>query len=361
LNLQLDSLKGEIEVWDWAQDGKRLLLCQVVQAVQNLYIYDLANAILKPLNHPKGGYNNAFFYHGNRILLNWRDAANSPQVVLLDGDSGEYQCTVLADGAAPPGRPWRSVSFPSSDGEEVQGWLCTPEGSGPFPTVLETHGGPEDVERERFDPGCQAWVDHGFAYLTINYRGSTTFGRKFQEQIWGNLGHWELEDMAAAHSWLVKTGVARPDQTLLTGWSYGGYLTLHALGKQPDLWAGGMAGVAIADWVMEFEDESEQLKGYDISILGGTPEEMPELYQEISPITHSAHVKAPVLIIQGKNDMRCPPRQIEAYEAKMQSLGKEIEVHWFDAGHGSLNVEEMIEHQELMIRFAYRALGYESE
>ena len=56
---------------------------------------------------------------------------------------------------------------------------------------------------ERFEPSSQAWVEHGFAFLTFNYRGSTTFGREFQEKIWGKLGFWETEDLAAARHWLV--------------------------------------------------------------------------------------------------------------------------------------------------------------
>jgi dipeptidyl aminopeptidase/acylaminoacyl peptidase len=110
------------------------------------------------------------------------------------------------------------------------------------------------VKTERFSPLSQAWLDHGFAYLRINYRGSPTFGRAFQEQIWGNPGHWELEDPVAARAWLVDRGIARAERILLTGWSYGGYLTRLPLGKRPDLWAGGMAGIAIADWTLDYED-----------------------------------------------------------------------------------------------------------
>lgn len=73
------------------------------------------------------------------------------------------------------------------------------------------------METECFSPDSQAWLDHGFAYLTINYRGSSTFGRAFQEQIWGNPGHWELEDRVAARAWLIDQGIARAEQILLTG------------------------------------------------------------------------------------------------------------------------------------------------
>jgi dipeptidyl aminopeptidase/acylaminoacyl peptidase len=220
------------------------------------------------------------------------------------------------------------------------------------------HGGPEGVMSEVFGPMSQCWLDHGLAYLTINYRGSTTFGRDFLEKIWGNLGHWEVEDMVAARAWLIDRGIAKSEQVFLTGWSYGGYLTLQALGTHPDLWAGGMAGIAVADWAIAHADTTDTLRSVRALRFGGTPDQIPERYAASSPITYAEKVKVPVLIIQGRNDTRTPPRSIEMYEAKMKSLGKDIQVHWFDAGHGSLSVEQNIEFQELMLRFAYRVLRY---
>ena len=196
-----------------------------------------------------------------------------------------------------------------------------------------------------------------FAFLTINYRGSTTFGREFQEKIWGHPGHWEVQDMAAARDWLVQGGLAHPDQILLTGWSYGGYLTLWGLGQRPDLWAGGMAGVAVADWRAMYEDSAETLRGYQVALFGGAPQEKPEQYAASSPITYAENVRAPVLIIQGRNDTRTPARPVEMYEQRLKALGKSVEVHWFDAGHMGAGVEQDIQHQELMLRFAYRVLG----
>jgi dipeptidyl aminopeptidase/acylaminoacyl peptidase len=241
----------------------------------------------------------------------------------------------------------------------IQGWLAVPAGPGPFPTILETHGGPTDVETETFSAGSQAWLDAGFAFLTINYRGSTTFGRAFERKIWGDLGHWEVDDMAAARDWLIEQGIARPDAILLTGWSYGGYLTLLGLGKRPELWAGGMAGIAIADWAVQYEDSADTLRGYQRALFEGTPEEKPEQYAASSPITYAERVSAPVLIIQGRNDTRTPARPIEMYEQRMKAIGKDIDVRWFDSGHlGSFaQVEQSIQFQEWMLRFAYRILG----
>jgi dipeptidyl aminopeptidase/acylaminoacyl peptidase len=192
--------------------------------------------------------------------------------------------------------------------------------------------------------------------LTINYRGSTTFGKEFEKKINGDLGHWEVEDMVAARNWLVKNKIAYPDQILLTGWSYGGYLTLQAIGVHPELWAGGMGGVVVADWITQYEDESESLRGYDIALFGGTPSQKRDIYVRASPITYVKNLAAPVLIIQGKNDTRDPPRQVELYEAKAQANGKNVRVEWFETGHAATNTLLSIAHQELMLKWAYNVL-----
>ncbi|MFO7168886.1 MAG: prolyl oligopeptidase family serine peptidase, partial [Chloroflexota bacterium] len=299
----------------------------------------------------------AYFASDDEIFAHWTDSTHPPQLIALDARSGAQTHVVMPAGDVPPSRPWRSVSFPSADGTTIQGWLATPEGEGPFPTILETHGGPTAVTLDGWDPGSQMWLDHGFAFLTINYRGSTTFGKAFEEAIYGDLGRLEVEDMAAARDWLVREGIAREDAIFLTGWSYGGYLTLMGLGVRPELWAGGMAGIAIADWAIQYEDTAPTLRGYQEAIFGGSPAEKPEQYAKSSPITYAERVRAPVLVIQGRNDTRCPSRPMELYEQRLRQLGKQIEVEWFEAGHGSYDVEQQIQHHELMLRFALRVLG----
>jgi len=240
----------------------------------------------------------------------------------------------------------------------VQAWLILPEGEGPFPTIIETHGGPFGAATDQFSPSAMMWVDHGFAYCTVNYRGSTTFGKEFKNKIYHDLGNWEVEDVVAVHAWLVDNQIAIPNQVFMTGWSYGGFLTLQALGKYPDLWAGGLAGMAVADWILGHEDSTDALKAVDIAWFGGSPEEQPERYRASSPITYAENVRAPVLIIQGKNDTATPARQIEVYEQKMCELGKEIDVHWYEAGHGSssTDVELIIAHHQIMLDFTLKVL-----
>jgi dipeptidyl aminopeptidase/acylaminoacyl peptidase len=356
-DIALDWLEGEIYPADWSPDGRRVLLFQFARAVQRLHVYDVAGGTLTSLNHPNGTYGHAYFVRDGSIHVLWEDSTHPPQLIALDVATSVPARTLLPGADVAPCRPWRSVSFASTDGQQIQGWLATPDGTGPFPTILHLHGGPEFAMTEVFGPASQAWLDHGFAFLSINYRGSTTFGRAFLEQIWGNVGRWEVEDMAEAREWLVREGIADAARVLVTGWSYGGYLTLLALGTKPDLWAGGMAGIAVADWTIAHEDTTDTLRGVRAARFGGTPEEQPERYAASSPITYAQNVKAPVLIIQGRNDTRTPARSVETYEATMKALGKAIDVHWFDAGHGSLVVDQAIEHHELMLSFAVRVIG----
>ena len=358
-DLTFADVPGSLRPLDWSEDGRRLLFQSFNQAVQQLYVYDLERDVLTTLAHPKGTLGSVAFAGENEILVMLEDSVQPRRLLALDAATGQVLREVLPAAPAPAGQRWRSVSFPSSDGQMVQAWLATPDGEGPFPTILEMIGGPGGVKVEGYVPAHQAWLDHGFAFLTVNYRGCSSFGREFETKIYGDLGHWEVEDVVAARRYLVDNGIADPDQILLTGWSYGGYLTLMSVSLYPDLWAGGMAGVAIADWSVQYEDTADVLRGFQTALLGGTPQDAAEQYAKSSPISYADRVKAPLLIIQGRNDTRTPARPIEMYEAKMKALGKAIEVDWYDTGHaGSFaNSALGMQHQERMLRFAYRVLG----
>ena len=209
-----------------------------------------------------------------------------------------------------------------------------------------------------FDASSQAWLDHGFAYLTVNYRGSTGFGREFQEKINGDVGRWELEDMLAARRWLVEEGIADPHGILLEGGSYGGFLTVWALSQEPELWAGGIAPVAIVDWTMNYEDSSAAMKGWARMIFDGTPQEKPELYLDRSPLTHAAAIQAPLLIFQGRRDSRATPRQMEHF-ARVRWRHCKRTSHWcgWTADTASPVPATAEQLQETHLKFAYRVLG----
>jgi dipeptidyl aminopeptidase/acylaminoacyl peptidase len=143
---------------------------------------------------------------------------------------------------------------------------------------------------------------------------------------------------------------------VLSGGSWGGYLTLLGLGTQPESWSVGVAGVPVADYVAAYEDEMENLRAFDRSLFGGTPEEVPERYRLSSPLTYVDSLRAPVLVLAGENDPRCPIRQIENYLDRLAARAATFEVYRFDAGHGSLVVEERLRQVEAELDFVRRHL-----
>ena len=120
---------------------------------------------------------------------------------------------------------------------------------------------------------------------------------------------------------------------------------------------GALCEFAIADWKLMYEDQAETLRQYQVALFGGTPQELPEQHERSSPISYVEQVRVPLQVIQGANDTRCPARQLQAYEERMRELGKDLELHWFDAGHGSYAIEQAIEHQQWRLKFASRVLA----
>ena len=224
-----------------------MLCCQFDRGVQRLHLYDLAKGSPRELELPGGTYwlpetAEPAFSDADTLVALHQDSSRPPRVLEIDTRAAGSPPRVLLAATGQPavegrvaGRRLRSVTFASSDGQPVQAWLGVPDGDGPFPTILDVHGGPHWITPDVFSPIAQAFLEEGFAWLSVNYRGSIGFGRDFRERIWGDIGHWELEDMVAGRAHVVELGVADPDAVLLHGGSYGGYLTLFALGKRPDL------------------------------------------------------------------------------------------------------------------------------
>jgi len=159
------------------------------------------------------------------------------------------------------------------------------------------------------------------------------------------------------HDWAVESGLADPSKCVINGASWGGYLTLLALGVQPKRWAVGVAGVPVADYVAAYEDEMEPLRAFDRALFGGSPEELPDLYRECSPLTYVDEVTAPVLVLAGENDPRCPIRQIDNYLDRLAERNAPYEVYRYEAGHGSLVVAETIKQTAIEVDFTRRSLG----
>jgi acetyl esterase/lipase len=339
-------LPGEVSA-KWYQDAEALLLRHQHAGRSQLYRYELRSGRLAPLTVPPGSLDAAAVRPDGKVWIEHSSGGRPP--TFMEGDRGLF----TPPGApAPAGVPYRDLQV-----GEVHGFWVPPPGPPPHPTIFWVHGGPAAHDRDAFSPRVQAWVDHGYAVVLVNYRGSTGYGREWRDALQASPGLTELEDLAAVRAHLVGAGLADPSRLILGGASWGGYLTLLGLGRQPDAWSLGLAAVPVADYLAAFEDEMEPLQAFDRALFGGTPAEIPERYVERSPITYVDRVRAPLLIVAGRNDPRCPIRQIENYLGRLRSLDLPHEFYEFQAGHSSLVVDEQIRQMEAQIDFAHRHLG----
>ncbi|MFD8420498.1 S9 family peptidase [Streptomyces sp. NPDC059466] len=345
-DLSLD-LPGDVGA-EWYPDGSALLIAHGFEARSDLWRYDLASGELVRVPTPAGTVSGATARPDGSVEYLWSSAAEPSSVRSTTGG-------VILDppGLKSPGSVAVEDVWVEGPGGRVHALVQKPAGStGPLPTVFDIHGGPTWHDSDSFAAGPAAWVDHGYAVVRVNYRGSTGYGREWTDALKHRVGLIELEDIAAVREWAVTSGLADPERLILTGGSWGGYLTLLGLGTQPDAWTLGIAAVPVADYVTAYHDEMEALKAMDRTLLGGTPEEVPERFEASSPLTYVDAVKAPVYISAGVNDPRCPIRQVENYVDRLAARGAVHEVYRYDAGHGSLVVDERIKQVHLELNFA---------
>ncbi|MFJ4098800.1 prolyl oligopeptidase family serine peptidase [Amycolatopsis japonica] len=354
--IELD-LPGEV-VAGWYPDARALLVVHFHQGRSSLHRYDLATGELSSLDTPPGRIGGAGVRPDGTVEYSWSSAAQ-PTAVRARTAGGEDSVLLEPPGERAPESAPVTDAFVDGIGGQIHALVSRPADApeGPLPTVFSLHGGPHSADEDRFSAYRAVWLDAGFAVVEVNYRGSTGYGSAWRDAIEGRPGLTELEDVAAVHDWAVQSGLADPEKCVVNGASWGGYLSLLALGTQPARWAAGIAGVPVADYVAAYEDEMEQLRSFDRALFGGSPETVPAVYRECSPITYVEAVTAPVLVLAGDNDPRCPIRQVENYLDRLAKREIPFEFYRFDAGHGSLVIAETIKQTAIEVFFALRAVG----
>lgn len=251
------------------------------------------------------------------------------------------------------------VTYPSFDGTSISAFVYLPRGARhdrTTPGVIYVHGGPAAQHMNGWAPLVQYLVSHGVAVVAPNYRGSTGFGRAFEEANMMDMGGGDLRDVVAARSALADSGFVDPQRIAVMGGSYGGYLTLMALTKYPERWAAGVAIVPFANWFTEYEHEDQTLRDSDRARMGD-PVENADLWRDRSPIFFADRIRAPLLVLAGANDVRCPPDEAEQIARAVRANGGVADLHVYpDEGHGFRRRENEIDAQRRTTEFLARHL-----
>jgi dipeptidyl aminopeptidase/acylaminoacyl peptidase len=231
------------------------------------------------------------------------------------------------------------VRYPGADGREIPALLYIPHaeairGGALPPAIVHIHGGPTGQHLRWWDRASQWYANNGYVVLAPNIRGSTGYGREFQEANRGDWGGKDLEDVVKGAQWLAKEGIADAKRIGAYGGSYGGFMTLMVLTQAPDVWAAGVSVVGVVSWKTLHDTTRGDLRDYLERELGD-PAKVPDLYRDRSPLTHVSKIKAPLLVLQGANDPRVPQSEAKLMTDALSKAGKTFDQHVYEGeGHG---------------------------
>ncbi|WP_435178666.1 S9 family peptidase [Halorussus sp. AFM4] len=255
----------------------------------------------------------------------------------------ELNADVVADVATPR---CERVRFENGDGEEIEALAYLPadfdpEADDPLPLVVNVHGGPMSYDAPRFGFAETYWTGQGYAVLEVNYRGSTSYGQAFSEQIRGDWGPRESDDIVSGARELVDRGAADPDRLFITGFSQGAINTLYVVTRTDDF-AAAAPEHGIYDFHGLYGTADTQL-WYDEDL--GLPWEAPENYRGISSIQDVDAVDTPTLVTAGEEDWRCPPWQAEQLYVRLKKRGVPAKLVVYPGEHHNVGDPERAIHR----------------
>lgn len=325
-------------------DGKRLLVRENVDGRSGLALVDVASLAVSPLPLPPGLNSAAtgqpFTPDGRKLLLVHAGADTPSDLYVADITAGTtVPLTHMAMASLEPANLAKSqvVTFKSFDGTLVSGVVTMPfnlKRDGTNPAIVYPHGGPTSQTQDSFNRNIAALASRGYIVIAPNFRGSSGYGEAFQTANFKDLGGGDLKDVLAAKDFLVASGYVDPSRVGITGGSYGGFMTLMAIGKAPDAFAAAVQSYGIINWRTMYRDQDALLQAYQRSLLG-KPDEYKGVYEASSPMTYLAAAKAPLLSLQGENDIRVPRGQAQEVADMLKAKGNIVETIFYPAeGHG---------------------------
>jgi dipeptidyl aminopeptidase/acylaminoacyl peptidase len=290
---------------EFSPDGRFLAYLENQDGDTKLWTHDFETGRQRTLSLRNGTHTRPVWRPDGKAVLSLFEAWNySRDVWVYPLEGGRER----ASDTLPPDLDVRKMArpellrFPSFDSREITGYLYVPElatADKPVPLIVTPHGGPTSHWRNSWHPFVQLLVQRGYAVLAPNVRGSSGFGREFENLNDGDWGRGDLEDLITGAKRVMERPEIRDDRAAIWGVSYGGFLTLAAITRYPDFFACAIEALGMPDLENLYRETTEEGRAYldrEIGPLRGNL----TLYRELSPVKDVSRVRTPLLSFHGE-------------------------------------------------------------
>ncbi|MFJ5032609.1 prolyl oligopeptidase family serine peptidase [Streptomyces sp. NPDC088560] len=290
--------------------------------------------------------------HGSRVVAVGAGPRTAHEVVELDTVTGRARAVGARhrDAVDPAYYPEpRTRTFTGPGGREVHAHIhpprhparTAPDGEAP-PYVIWAHGGPTSRAPLVLDLSVAYFTSRGIGVAEVNYGGSTGYGRAYRERLREQWGVVDVEDCAAVARALAEEGTADPARLAIRGGSAGGWTAAASLATT-DVYACGTIAYPVLDLTTWGPGETHDFESRYLESLIGPFAEVPDRYAERSPLTHADRLTVPFLLLQGLDDVICPPAQCERLLARIRGRGvPHAYLTFAGEGHGFRRAETMV-------------------
>lgn len=370
--LDLASLTWETLVtpnWDTemltlSPNGRYLAYAINKEGTSELEVIDLGMGVARPAPLPAGApgvvgwfdKQMAFSADSTRLAFSYSSATRTSDIYVWQLETGEITAVTRSAYGGIPVETFVApelIHYPTFDERQLPAWLYRPPeaGSQPLPVVVIVHGGPESQFRPYFHFLAQYLVQHGYAVLATNVRGSSGYGKTYAHLDNVEKRMDSVADLAHAAHWLKAQPSIDGDRIVVYGGSYGGFMVLAALTTYPDLWKAGVDIVGISNFVTFLENTSDYRRAHREAEYGRLDRDRPFL-QSIAPINHVENIRVPLMVIHGANDPRVPLSEAEQLVEALQAQETPVEFLVFDdEGHGIAKLENKLVSYPAIIDF----------
>jgi dipeptidyl aminopeptidase/acylaminoacyl peptidase len=367
--LELGTTQWLFGMSTYAFESERRIVCQVrSQGVARLATVDPEVGRLEAVDTPYTSVGASIAVRAGRAFTIASSPTEPISLIGVDLRTGTVE-VIRRSAEVPVDATYLSVpdaiEFPTEGGQTSHAFFyrpvnpdyVAPAGEKP-PLIVYVHGGPTGAVANALDLSTQYWTSRGFAYLMVNYGGSSGFGREYRQRLNGQWGVVDVADSVNAARFVTDRGLADPDRVAITGGSAGGYTVLRAL-TSTNFFKAGASHYGISDLEVFHTDTHKFESMYDQSLIGPWPEAR-DLYRERSAIHFVGRINAPVILFQGLDDKIVPPNQAELIVAALRKKGLPVAYLAFEGEQHGFRIAKNIKRSlDGELYFYSRVFGFE--